>query len=58
LLDQYQWIDSEAGVARIPIGRAMEIVSARGLSNIGNASPVPVENTSESSAPAVRTNSE
>lgn len=30
-LDQYQWIDQEAGVARIPIERAMAILAERGL---------------------------
>ncbi|MDB6021410.1 MAG: hypothetical protein JWQ04_1267 [Pedosphaera sp.] len=30
-LNSYGWIDRNAGVARIPIGRAMELISERGL---------------------------
>jgi hypothetical protein len=30
-LEQYQWIDPEAGVARIPIDRAMAILAERGM---------------------------
>jgi hypothetical protein len=33
LLTSYGWIDREAGIARIPIERAMEIVAANGLPN-------------------------
>lgn len=31
LLHGYAWIDREAGVVRIPIGRAMDLVAERGL---------------------------
>ena len=31
LLDTYGWVDRENGLARIPIERAMELVSRRGL---------------------------
>jgi hypothetical protein len=31
LLRTYEWVDSAAGVARIPIDRAMEVVSQSGL---------------------------
>jgi hypothetical protein len=31
LLDSYGWIDRPAGIARIPIGRAMQIIAAEGL---------------------------
>ena len=30
-LDRYQWIDQEAGIARIPIERAMAILAEQGL---------------------------
>jgi hypothetical protein len=30
LLSEYAWIDRDEGIARIPIGRAMEILSAQG----------------------------
>jgi hypothetical protein len=31
MLSQYKWIDPAAGVARIPIDRAMQIVASKGL---------------------------
>lgn len=31
VLEQYEWIDREAGIVRIPISRAIELVSERGL---------------------------
>ena len=31
LLDEYQWIDPSARIARIPIQRAIEIIAAEGL---------------------------
>ena len=31
ILDDYRWIDKEAGLARIPIDRAMKVVLERGL---------------------------
>jgi hypothetical protein len=41
LLHQYQWVDPAAGIARIPIERAIEIVARRGLSSTeaGDQSP-------------------
>jgi hypothetical protein len=30
-LHEYAWVDREAGVVRIPIERAIEVLSARGL---------------------------
>lgn len=30
-LDSYGWVDQKAGVAHIPIGRAMDIVAEKGL---------------------------
>lgn len=37
ILTSYGWVDQSAGVARIPIARAMEILAARG----GNAEAAP-----------------
>jgi hypothetical protein len=31
ILTSYAWVDKKAGVARIPIDRAIEIVTERGL---------------------------
>lgn len=31
ILDDYRWVDKEAGVARIPIDRAMKMILERGL---------------------------
>ena len=31
LLSSYGWVDREAGVVRIPIDRAMDLVAERGL---------------------------
>lgn len=31
ILDDYRWVDKEAGIARIPIDRAMKVVLERGL---------------------------
>lgn len=30
-LEHYAWVDRDAGVVRIPIGRAIEVLAARGL---------------------------
>src|SRR5687768_5333717 len=32
MLEEYRWVDPAAGIARIPIARAMEIVAEEGLS--------------------------
>jgi hypothetical protein len=41
LLDEYAWLDRQAGIARIPIERAIEIVSQNGLPKTsGTAAPV------------------
>lgn len=34
-LDSYGWIDRPAGIARIPIDRAMELLVERGLPDVG-----------------------
>ena len=31
VLDSYGWVDRKAGIVRIPIGRAMELLAQRGL---------------------------
>lgn len=38
LLMKYEWVDAEAGVARIPIRRAMEILSLRGAPSVESGS--------------------
>jgi hypothetical protein len=35
-LNSYGWIDRNAGIAHIPIERAMEIILARGLPDVGH----------------------
>ncbi|MEX2317052.1 MAG: hypothetical protein WD669_07865 [Pirellulales bacterium] len=39
-LEQYAWVDRERGVARVPIGRAMEIISRSGLPKVVGETPV------------------
>ncbi len=40
-LSSYGWIDRNSGVAHIPIDRAMELISARGLPDVGgNQTPL------------------
>ena len=34
-LDTYGWIDRSAGIARIPIARAMQLIVERGLTEVG-----------------------
>ncbi|HVI78539.1 MAG TPA: hypothetical protein VM715_10325 [Candidatus Acidoferrum sp.] len=34
-LNSYGWVDRNAGIARIPIDRAMQLLLARGLSEVG-----------------------
>jgi hypothetical protein len=38
LLEEYRWVNQDAGIARIPIERAMEIVAEQGLSGPGETS--------------------
>ena len=38
LLSEYAWLDQPAGVARIPIRRAMDILAQDGLSDMGGPS--------------------
>jgi protein SCO1 len=39
ILGSYGWVDREAGVVKIPIGRAMELLAERGLSPLPSPSP-------------------
>jgi len=39
LLDRYEWVDRKTGTVRIPVDRAMEIVTERGLPHRGAAAP-------------------
>jgi hypothetical protein len=40
-LNSYGWIDRNAGLAHIPIDRAMELITARGLPDVGaNQTPL------------------
>ncbi len=47
-LNGYGWVDREAGIAHIPIARAIEIVASKGLPNGGG----PAEKNAEAAAPA------
>lgn len=45
-LDGYGWIDRKAGVVRVPIERAMELLLQRGLPNVGeNQTPLSLMQT-------------
>jgi hypothetical protein len=39
VLHSYEWVDREAGVVRIPIGRAMELLAERGLPTRASNAP-------------------
>lgn len=54
LLDNYGWIDREAGIARIPVDRAIEIISQNGLPLALQGSSAPGQNSAQqSNGPAV-----
>jgi hypothetical protein len=40
-LNSYGWVDEKAGVVRIPIERAMELIAQRGLSTTPKAGTIP-----------------
>lgn len=40
-LDSYGWVDQKAGVVRIPIGRAMQLIAQRGLATTPRVGTVP-----------------
>jgi hypothetical protein len=50
LLHGYAWVDRQAGVARIPIDRAIELLAARGLP--GGAQVVPTPGAADAGAAA------
>jgi hypothetical protein len=39
VLQTYGWVDKNAGVVRIPVARALDLLAQRGLPNWGNAAP-------------------
>jgi len=41
ILEGYRWVDRDAGIARIPIERAMKLIIERGLLNPPPAEPAP-----------------
>ena len=47
VLNSYGWVDEKAGIARIPIGRAMQLVAQQGLPTRqqNGAPPAPVKTT-------------
>jgi hypothetical protein len=38
-LDRYEWIDRDAGIVRIPIARAIDLIAERGLPVRGQGTP-------------------
>jgi hypothetical protein len=40
-LRSYGWVDSQAGIARIPIARAIDILAEKGLPKVAAPAPVP-----------------
>ncbi len=64
LTENYAWVDRKAGVARIPVNRAMDILAEKGLPKVAAPAPtagappntfVPVAGKREMAAPAVST---
>ena len=52
-LESYGWVDQNAGVARIPVERAIEVVAARGLpARAAAPTPAPVASATVPAAPA------
>jgi hypothetical protein len=47
ILESYGWVDEAAGIARIPIARAMELLAERGLPVRQSDGAAPTERTSE-----------
>ncbi|HEX2473185.1 MAG TPA: hypothetical protein VHK01_00480 [Lacipirellulaceae bacterium] len=52
LLNEYKWIDRTAGVARIPVDRAMEIISQHGLPTQIQGPSAPSSDSTKRSAEA------
>jgi hypothetical protein len=53
-LTSYGWVDRQAGIARIPIERAMELIAERGLPAAPGASKTPLEMRQEKAKEAPR----
>ena len=56
-LDSYGWVDQNAGIVRIPIDRAMELIAQRGLPTTpktGTVPPSPVNTARKAAATANR----
>lgn len=49
VLQTYGWIDKNAGVVRIPVARALDLIAQRGLPNWG-AAPAPTAQTGKAPA--------
>ena len=47
LLDNYGWIDRQAGIARIPVDRAIEIISQNGLPTQLQGPSAPAQNSTQ-----------
>lgn len=54
LLEGYGWVDREAGLARIPIGRAMAILAGRGWPAADEAPQLPAGEADETFRPGAR----
>ncbi|MGI9115076.1 MAG: hypothetical protein ACR2FX_08590 [Chthoniobacterales bacterium] len=58
-LNTYGWIDKQAGIIRIPIERAMDLIAQRGLATRGpgsqNSSGITPEQTQQQKAAASAT---
>ena len=52
ILNSYGWVDQNAGVARIPIQRAMELIVQRGLPTAPQAGNVPLSSVNLAKAAA------
>lgn len=50
LLNRYSWVDRNAGIVRIPVERAIELLAERGLPH--RSAPEAAEETTPASAPA------
>jgi hypothetical protein len=55
-LNSYDWIDQKAGIARIPIDRAMQLLAQRGLPTRPQAGTVPPSPVSMARQAATRSN--
>jgi hypothetical protein len=56
-LNSYGWVDEKAGVVRIPIDRAMQLLAQRGLPTTPKAGTVPPSAVSVAAQTAARSDS-